>query len=293
MKSGPFAYHDPRTVEEALGLLGTLENAKLLAGGQSLMPMLNMRYVLPDHVIDLNGIAGLAGVGTTGEGVRIGAMTRQRAVERDATIGSQLPIVHDALRWVGHVATRSRGTVGGSLSHLDPAAELPAVALLCDATLEVAGPGGRRMVAAKDWNAGYMQPAIEVAEMLVAITLPVWKQPHGYGFVEFTRRHGDFAIAGAGALLAIDQDRIIRRAAIVVLGCGIAPVRLVAAENALVGQKADGSQFAGAAVAARGLEAMSDAHVSGAYRQQLAATMTKRALALAAERAAGGRHGGH
>jgi carbon-monoxide dehydrogenase medium subunit len=285
MKSGPFDYHDPRTVDEAVALLGALENAKLLAGGQSLMPMLNMRYVLPDHVIDLNRVEGLAGISAAGDGIRIGAMTRQRALERDDTIKARLTIVQEALTYIGHVATRSRGTFGGSLSHLDPAAELPAIALLCDATMEVAGPRGPRSVAAKDWHAGYMQPAIESDEILVAATLPAWKEPHGFGFVEFARRHGDFAIAGAGALLALDASRTIRRAAIVVLGCGIAPVRLTEAEVALVGQKADAAAFAAAGEMARKVEAISDAHVSGAYRQQLAATLTKRALTRAAERA--------
>lgn len=293
MKAGPFEYHDPRTVDETVELLGSLENAKLLAGGQSLMPMLNMRYVLPDHVIDLDGVVGLAGVSVAGGGVRLGAMTRQRAIERDEVIKAKLPIVQDALQWVGHVATRSRGTFGGSLSHLDPASELPAVALLCDATMEVAGPRGKRTLAAKDWHAGYMQPAIEPDEMLVAATLPVWTEPHGYGFVEFARRHGDFAIAGAGALLAVDAGKVIRRAAIVVFGCGVAPVRLPDAENMLVGQKADAAVFAAAGEIARKLEAMSDAHVGASYRQQLAATMTKRALALATERASGSGHGRH
>lgn len=292
MKAGPFEYHAPSTLDEAVQMLGALENSKLLAGGQSLMPMLNMRYVLPDHVIDLNGVGGLSGVSVTPDGVRIGAMTRQRQLERDATIAAKTPVLQAALHWVGHVATRSRGTFGGSLSHLDPAAELPAVALLLDATLEVAGTRGRRTVAAKDWSAGYMQPAIEFDEMLVAGTLPVWKEPHGCGFVEFARRHGDFAITGAAALLAIDGAGTIKRAAIVVLGCNIAPVRLHEAEAALAGQKADAKSFVAAGEIARGIEAMSDAHVSASYRQQLAATMTRRALAQAAERA-GGNRGGH
>lgn len=286
MKPAPFDYHDPRTLDDALGLLASLENAKLLAGGQSLVSMLNMRYVIADHLIDLNTVTGLAGVEMTAGGLKIGAMTRQRALERDLAIAKAAPIIQEALHWVGHMATRSRGTFGGSLSHLDPAAELPAVTLLYDGQLEVASKRGRRTVGAKDWNQGYMTPALEPDEMLVSATLPVWKEPHGAAFIEMARRHGDFAMAGVGALLALKGDTIAR-AAIVVLGATVAPVRLADAEAALVGQKADEASFKAAGEAARKIDAMGDVHVSAGYRQQLAATLVKRALAKAAERAKG------
>lgn len=287
MKPAPFSYHDPKTLDDALGLLASLENAKLLAGGQSLVSMLNMRYVIADHLIDLNKVSGLSGVEMTAHGLKIGAMTRQRALERDATVAKHAPIIQEALTWVGHMATRSRGTFGGSLSHLDPAAELPAIALLYDADLEVASKRGRRSVPAATWNQGYMTPALEPDEMLISATLKVWQGPHGYAFLELARRHGDFAMVGVGALLAVDGVGTIQKAAVVVLGATVAPVRLTEVETMLKGRKADAAAFAEAGEVARKIDAMGDVHVGAGYRQQLAATLTKRALAKAAERARG------
>src|SRR6476661_3864597 len=161
MKPPPFSYHDPRTVAEVVGLLDRLENAKALAGGQSLMPMLNMRFVLPDHVIDLNGVAELAGVRIADGRIDIGAMTRQRDIEFSEEAAQACPILIDALHHVGHRQTRNRGTVGGSICHLDPAAELPTVACALDATIEAIGPNGRREIAFEDFPLGYMTPSLE------------------------------------------------------------------------------------------------------------------------------------
>src|SRR5450631_3998245 len=199
MKPPPFQYHDPKTLADAIGLLGSLENAKLLAGGQSLMPMLNMRYVLPDHVIDLNRVEGLSHIRERDGALDIGAMTRQRKIEFSDLVRERCPLMHEAVRQVGHRQTRNRGTLGGSLCHLDPSAELVTVAAALDATVLVAGPNGQREIPFAEFPVAYMTPAIEPNEMLTALRLPVWPKGHGYAFIEFARRHGDFAIVSAAA----------------------------------------------------------------------------------------------
>jgi len=290
MKAAAFAYHDPASLAELLPLLGKLENARMLAGGQSLVPMLNMRYVIPDHVIDLNRLGELAYVRETAGGLQIGAMTRQRDLERHPLVQRKAPILIEALRHVGHVQTRSRGTIGGSLCHLDPAAELPGIAALTDATLHVAGPRGRRDVAMTRWTRMYMTPDLEADEMLTGLTLPVWTEPHGYAFIEYARRHGDYAIVAAACLLALAGNGRIARAAIALMGVDVRPVRLAAAEAALVGRLPGPDAFKTAADLARAVEISADSHVTKDYRQRLAATLTQRALTLAARRAQGGTH---
>ncbi|MFN7752091.1 MAG: FAD binding domain-containing protein [Pseudomonadota bacterium] len=285
MKPPPFRYHDPDSVEEAIGLLGRLENARLLAGGQSLMPMLNMRFVLPDHLVDLARVEALRGVRLEADRARIGAMTVQRDLERDAALAERLPLVAEALRWVGHRQTRNRGTLGGSLCHLDPAAELPAVCAVLDAVVRVRGPGGERQLAFADFPLGYMTPAIEPDEMLVGVELPLWPRGHGHGFAEFARRHGDYAIALAAVQLALDASGRIARAAVAIGGVGPAPVRVQAAERALLGEAPTDAVLAAAAAACREVEAMDDVQVPGTYRRQLAGVMARRALADAVARA--------
>lgn len=287
MKPAPFAYHDPRTVDDVVGLLSKLENAKLIAGGQSLMPMLNMRFVIADHVIDINRVDGLSYVRATDRAIEIGAMTRQRTLEREPQIARLAPVIREALAQVGHSQTRSRGTIGGSLCHLDPAAELAGIAALYGATLKVTGPSGQREIAMADWGLGYMTPAVGPDEILTAINLPLWTEPHGHAFIEFARRQGDFAIIGVGCLLALNPDGVINRTAIALIGIATAPVRLTDAEGALVGQPANASTFKAAGAKARAIDALSDAHVSASYRQRLAAVLVERALILAAERAKG------
>src|SRR5262245_1285972 len=212
MKPPPFQYHDPKTVAEAVGLLGRLENAKLLAGGQSLMPMLNMRFVLPDHVIDLNRIEGLAYIKEVGGALEIGAMTRQRDIEFSDVVKAKCPLLHQAIMHIGHRQTRNRGTIGGSLCHLDPAAELPSVAATMDANVMVAGPNGTREIAFRDFPAGFMTPAIEPNEIVTAVRFPLWPAGHKSAFVEFSRRHGDFAIVSAAVLLELAGGKISRAA---------------------------------------------------------------------------------
>ena len=286
MKAAPFAYHDPASLDDLIGLLGTLEDVKLLAGGQSLMPMLNMRFSQPDHVIDLNGIPGLAGISVVGGTLTLGAMTRQSTLLNSPDIATKVPVMQEALRWVGHFQTRNRGTLGGSLCHLDPSAELPTTALLHDAHLSILGPGGERQVAMQEWPLAYMMPSIAEDEILTTVTISPWDTPSGHAYEEFARRHGDFAIVGVGVLLSVDNGSITR-AAIAIAGAGQVPYRLKDAESALVGQPANEETFAAAAEIARSHEAMSDAYYTAVYRQRLAATLTKRALAKAAGRANG------
>ncbi len=282
MKAPAFAYHDPRTREELVGLLAGLDSVKLLAGGQSLMPMLNLRVVAPDHLIDINRILELAGIRLAAEQVELGAMTRQSDLQASAALAEIAPIVREALAHVGHFQTRSRGTIGGSCCHLDPAAELPALCALLDAEFEVIGTAGARVVEADSWFRGCLEPALEEKEFLQSIRWRHWPAGHGYGFSEYARRRGDFAIAGAGALLELGADKSIRRVAIVVFGVEPSPVRLAEAERALIGQKPDEDAFAEAVDEARRLDAMTDVHVSADYRRHLAGIVTRRALADAA-----------
>jgi len=285
MKPPPFGYHDPATLEEALGLLARLDNAKLLAGGQSLMPMLNFRLVAPDHIIDLNRVGGLAGIAFEGDRLTIGAMTRQREIECDAEIARRLPLLNEALLNVGHRQTRNRGTLGGSLCHLDPAAELPCVAAACDGVLTIAGRDGRRDVAFADFPLSYMTPAIGEDEILEQVKFPLWPAGHGSAFVEFARRHGDFAIVAVAALLLVDAGMRIVRASLTLAGLGPAPLRMRAVERHLVGRTVSFGLFREAAEMCRQTEANGDVHAPADYRRHLAAVLSRRALELAHHRA--------
>jgi aerobic carbon-monoxide dehydrogenase medium subunit len=281
MKPPPFAYHDPETVADVIGLLGRLDNARLLAGGQSLMPMLNMRYVLPDHLIDLNRVEGLSYIRDVGGALEIGAMTRQRDLEFSAAVRERCPLMHEALSHVGHRQTRNRGTLGGSLCQLDPAAELVAVAGVLDATVSIAGPQGQREIPFREFPAGYMTPSLEAGEMLTAVRFPAWGKDHGHAFVEFARRHGDFAIVSAAALLETDGAGKIMRAAVTIGGLGPAPVRATQAERALVGNAASEKLFRDACESCRKLDAVGDVHAPASYRRHLAVVLARRALVQA------------
>ncbi|MFN2645790.1 MAG: xanthine dehydrogenase family protein subunit M, partial [Burkholderiales bacterium] len=225
MKPPRFEYHDPKTVPEVIGLLGKLQNARVLAGGQSLMPMLNMRLAAPDHIVDLNGVSELAYIREEGEALVIGAMTRQRDLEFDERIRARSPLMHEAVLQVGHRQTRNRGTLGGSLCQLDPSAELVAVAATVDALVTVQGPGGARYMPFAQFPAGLMTPALREGELLTAVRFPLWRKGHGHAFIEFSRRHGDFAIVSAAALLEEDASGRITRAALTLGGIAPAPVR--------------------------------------------------------------------
>jgi carbon-monoxide dehydrogenase medium subunit len=287
MKPPPFSYHDPQTVDEAVALLGRLDNAKLLAGGQSLMPMLNFRFVQPDHIIDLNRVEGLSYIREANSALEVGGMTRQRDLEFSDVVRARWPIIHEALLQVGHRQTRNRGTIGGSLCHLDPAAELVTLACGHDATVTVAGPNGRRTILFAEFPVAYMTPALELNEMLIAISFPQWSAGHGYAFVEFSRRHGDFAITSAAALLEGDAAGKITRASITLGGMGTAPVRAREVEAALVGQVPAGELFRDACESCRTFEALDDVHAPASYRQHLATVLSRRALDKAYARLTG------
>jgi len=284
MKPPPFSYHDPRSISDAIALLGRLENAKLLAGGQSLMPMLNMRFVLPDHIIDLNRVEGLSFIRERNGALEIGAMTRQRELEFSDLVRQRCPLMHEAILQIGHRQTRNRGTLGGSLCHLDPSAELVSVAAALDATVMVQGPNGTREVAIDAFPVAYMTPAIEANEIVTMVRFPLWPQPHGHGFVEFARRHGDFAIVSAAALLIEDGAGKITRASVTLGGMGAAPVRASAVEQALVGTRPDDKLLRDICETCRKFEAVDDVHAPAAYRQQLATVMSRRALERARAR---------
>jgi carbon-monoxide dehydrogenase medium subunit len=281
MKPPPFSYHDPRSVEDAVGLLARLENAKLLAGGQSLMPMLNMRYVLPDNLIDLNKISELSYLREEDGALHVGALTRQRTLEFSDVVRKNFPLIHEAILNVGHRQTRNRGTVGGSLCHLDPSAELVTMGAAHDAVVSVAGPNGKREIPFAEFPAGFMTPAIELDEMVIAVRFPAWPSGHGYGFVEFARRHGDFAIASAAALLEEDAMGRIARVSLTLGGVGVAPVRMREMEKSLVGQMPSEALFREACEACRAIDAIEDVHAPASYRQHLAAVLSRRALVAA------------
>jgi carbon-monoxide dehydrogenase medium subunit len=282
MKPPRFAYHDPETVPEVLALLRKLENSRVLAGGQSLMPMLNMRLALPDDLIDLNRVKALSYLnvrgGDKGDALEIGAMTRQREIEFSDLVRERCPLMHEAILQVGHRQTRNRGTLGGSLCQLDPSAELVAVAAALDATIAVAGPKGIREIAFADFPKTYMTPAIGADELVTGVKFALWPKSHGWAFVEFARRHGDFAIVSAAALLQEDRNGKIARASVTLGGVAAAPVRMKDVEKALVGQTASDALFREACEACRKIEALEDVHAPASYRRHLAAVLSRRAL---------------
>jgi aerobic carbon-monoxide dehydrogenase medium subunit len=284
MKPPPFSYHDPRAVADVVALLARVENAKLLAGGQSLVPMLNMRYVQPDHVIDLNGVEGLSYLRLAGDALEIGAMTRQRDIEFSEVVRARCPLMHEAILQVGHRQTRNRGTLGGSLCHLDPAAELVAVAMALGATVGITGPKGRRELPFAEFPAGYMTPALAPDELLADVRFPLWAKGHGHAFVEFSRRHGDFAVVSAAALLEADRSGRITRASVVVGGAGPVPVRAREVERALVGNRLSDPLLGEACESLRAIDAVGDVHAPASYRQQLAVVLARRALKTAHSR---------
>jgi aerobic carbon-monoxide dehydrogenase medium subunit len=286
MKPPSFSYHDPRTTADVIALLGRLENAKLLAGGQSLMPMLNMRYVLPDHLIDLNRVDGLRYIRETDDAVAIGAMTRQRDIEFSDVVRKRCPLMHEAIAQVGHRQTRNRGTLGGSLCHLDPAAELVAVAAALDAKISIAGKNGARTIDFAAFPVAYMTPALEPDELLTGVTFHCWRSGHGFAFVEFSRRHGDFAVVSAAALIEEDENGKLTRVSLTLGGMGPAPVRAHDVERSLIGEKPEEKHLREICETLRTLDAVDDIHAPASYRQQLATVLARRAVLKAHERIA-------
>ena len=269
-------------------LLAEKDNAKLLAGGQSLMPMLNMRFVLPDDVIDINRIDDLSYIRDEGDALVFGGMTRQRDIEFSDLVAQKIPLMKEAILNVGHRQTRNRGTYGGSLSHLDPSAELPTVSMAQDAVVSVRKKGGARDIAMADFPMGYMMPSFDLDEMVTDIRVPLWPEGHGYAFVEFARRHGDFAITSSAVLLDVADGGRIAKASVTVGGVGPAPLRVTAVEEGLAGETGSAELFTDVAENCRDIDAMADVYAPAWYRQHLAAVLTRRALAKAFSRAANG-----
>jgi aerobic carbon-monoxide dehydrogenase medium subunit len=285
MKPPPFDYVAPRSIDEAVAALANGgPDAKVLAGGQSLIPLLNFRLARPGLLVDLNRIAELAHVTPRDGGVAIGAMTRQASIERHQWLAQSQPLLNDAIRWVGHPAIRSRGTLGGSLAHADPAAELPAVAVCLDARLSVIGPHGYRSIAAEDFFVGYLTTVLAPEEILVETWLPGLAPATGQAWLEFARRHGDFALAGVAVSVAEHQERV-QAARIVLSGVGGKPVRAREAENLLIGGSVRERVSAAADAVRSAIDPEPDIHASKEYRTQLACVLTERAILQAHERA--------
>lgn len=282
MKPAPFVYLAPDTLEDAIGALSEHgAEGKVLAGGQSLVPMMNMRLSRPAVLVDVTGIDELSGIRTNGA-IAIGATTRQCDVLTHEAL-EPFPVLGTALRNVGHTANRSRGTFGGSIAHADPAAELPAVVLALDAEMVVQGPGGERVVAADDFFVTYYTTDIGVEEVLTKVRVPV-RPPSAWGFAEVARRHGDFALAGAVVTATIDGAGSVEEARVVLFGVADRPVRAVAAEAALVGRPLDDTDLPreAAQLAVEGVEFGSDVHVPEIYRREASVALVRRAVADAA-----------
>jgi carbon-monoxide dehydrogenase medium subunit len=276
-------------VEEVVGLLAEFgEAAKVLAGGQSLVPLLALRLARVEHLIDINRIPGLAGISREDGWLAVGATTRQSVAERSADVAEAVPLLARALPHVGHFQIRNRGTVGGSTAHADPASELPAVAAALDAELLVVGPGGSRSIPAADFFVSTWTTALAVDELLTAVRYPVWPGRSGFAVEEFARRPGDFAIAGVACAVAVGPEGLVDRAGIALFGMGPTPVRAGAAEALLVGAQAgevDLGEVARAAV--RDSDPVDDLHGPATYRRRVATHLTQSALTSAIKEVTG------
>lgn len=287
MKPAPFEYVRPASLEEALDALRDGgSGAKALAGGQSLIPAMNFRLAQPSLLVDLAGLDGLRGIRPTERGgLRIGAMTRQRAVERSALVRERAPLLGETMEWVAHPQIRNRGTIGGSLAHADPAAELPAVMLALDATFHVQGPAGARRIPAREFYMGLFTTALEPDELLVGIETPAPAAASRFALEEVSRRHGDFALAGVAVALTPADDGSVEDVAIGLFSVGDGPTLSEAGAAVLIGRPLERSTIAEAADAtAEALDPPSDIHATAAYRRHLVRVLTRRALECLRER---------
>jgi CO/xanthine dehydrogenase FAD-binding subunit len=286
VKPPPFAYDRAGSVDEALALLGEHgDDAKVLAGGQSLVPLLNFRLARPERLIDINEVQELDRLELNGT-LRIGALTRQATIERSGEIAKQVPLLHEAIRFVAHPQIRNRGTVGGSVAHADPSAELPAAFAALDAVYHLRSATGMRVVRSDEMFVTHLTTALQPEELLTEIEVPLPPTGTGSAFVEFARRHGDFALAGAAVLLTQAADGSCARAAIALLAAGPVPVRAVAAEQALVGHRLDEDVAReAAATAVQDVKPLADIHGGAAYRRRVLEALVRRALLLASARA--------
>jgi len=287
MKPAPFTYAAPSTIEEAIALLGEHDDtAKLLAGGQSLMPMMNLRLARPQYVIDLNRVAGLDYIKEHDGTLAVGTMTRQRSLERSPIVRQRYPLLYKATTLIGHVAIRNRGTVGGSIAHADPAAELPAVLLAHGGSVQVQGSRGTRQIGGEEFFRAYLTTALEPDEILTEVHFPPWPAGTGWCFMEESRRHGDFAMVGVAVLLTLDSARQCTHVAVVLCGVGGTPHPVATAPALLLGHPVDETRLRDVAQAAASeIEPESDLHASAEFRRHLSVVLTQRALRKAAERA--------
>jgi carbon-monoxide dehydrogenase medium subunit len=286
MKLPQFDYEAPTTVSEALDLLAEHQDeASVLAGGQSLIPLLALRLAYPAVLIDINGVDELSGVSATNGSVTIGAATREYLAEESETVADAVPLLAAALPLIGHEAIRSRGTIGGSLAHADPAAELPAVARALDADIVVRGPSGERVVPAAEWFEGYLTTSRRPDELLTEVRFPRAARGTGVSFQEVARRHGDFAIVGLAASLTLSEGAITD-ARLAFAGLSDVPVRAAEAEDLLVGERPSAGLFDEAARRATGdIDPPADLHGSSDYRKKVAAALVRRGLRAAADNA--------
>jgi aerobic carbon-monoxide dehydrogenase medium subunit len=286
MKLPPFDYEAPKAVSEAVELLAEyLDRASVLAGGQSLIPLLALRLARPEVLIDINGIDELSGVAAADGWVEIGAMTREYVAEESGTIADAVPLLAAALPLIGHEAIRSRGTIGGSLAHADPAAELPAVARALDAEFVVRGQSGERVIPAAQWFDGYLMTSRRPDELLLEVRFPAAGPGTGASFQEVARRHGDFAIVGLAASLVLSGG-VISDARLAFAGLSDVPVRATAAEDLLAGERPSAELFDEAARRATdGVDPPDDLHGSSDYRKTVAAVVVRRGLRAAADNA--------
>ena len=290
MKPAPFVYLAPRSLDETMAMLAEHgADAKLLAGGQSLVPAMNFRLAQPAVLVDLNGVPDLAGVEATADGgVSIGAMTRQRAVEQSTLVAARAALLAEAMPSIAHLQIRTRGTIGGSLAHADPAAELPAVVCALGATLHVRSARGPRSIPAADFFTGLFATALQPGELLVGVTFPRALPRQGTAFLEVSRRHGDFALTGVAACVALDDAGACSAVSVALLSVGDGPLLAARVSTALVGERPTSAALAAAAEGLdRDLDPPSDLHASAAYRRQLARVLTRRALTIALARADG------
>jgi carbon-monoxide dehydrogenase medium subunit len=291
MKPAPFEYHRPDTAADAVALLSDLgDDVKVLAGGQSLIPMLALRLAVFEHLVDIGRIDDLRGIERRNGSLWIGAGTTDATVEHSAEVTTAVPLLAKATPFVGHFQIRNRGTVGGSLAHADPAAEYPAVALALDATIEALSPRGARSIATRDFFTGVWSTALASDELLTGVSFPVWSGRSGFAVEEFARRHGDFAIAGVALAVELDGDDRVQRCGIGLIGLGPTPVRALAAEQAMTGARVDDIDVTeiGAIAVSELDEVPSDLHGSAVYRARVGAVLVARACTAGFEEARSG-----
>jgi len=286
VKPVDFQLHRPATVDEAVAALAGSQDSKALAGGQSLVPLLNFRLARPAHVVDLGRLTELSAITRTPEAVRVGAMVRQAYAERSRAVGADCPLLAAALPNVAHPPIRSRGTVGGSVAHADPSAEIPAVAMALDAEMVVAGPGGRRTIAAADFFVTQLVTTLAPDELLLEVVFPRARPRTGAAVCEVARRQGDFALAGVAAQVTLAEGGEVEDARICFIATGDRLARCREAERTLVGDAPAPAAFEAAGEAARAvLDPPTDLHATASYRRDVAGTLLARALREAAERA--------